>query len=205
MSYCVYMHTNKSNGKIYVGLTSMKPEERWCNGKGYHKGTYFRNAIDKYGWNNFEHEIIKDNLTKEEASYWEQYYISFYNLLNRRYGYNMSSGGECGGHPQTLETRKKISKNGYRQGMKGKKHSDDTKRKMSKSKIGRRFSNESKEKMKSSALNNRGRLFFCVELNRIFNNLNEAHEVTTCPKGSIVQCCKGKQIQSKGYHWKYLD
>lgn len=205
MSYCIYAHTNKINGKIYVGLTSMEPEERWRDGKGYHKGTHFRNAIDLYGWDNFEHKIIKDGLTKDEASYWEQYYISFYNSTDGQYGYNMSSGGECGGHPQTEETKKKISKNGYHQGMKDKRHSDETKRKMSKSKIGREFSNESKEKMKNSALNNRGRLFLCVELNRVFNNLNEAHEVTTCPKGSIVQCCQGKQFQSKGYHWKYAN
>ena len=80
-NYCVYSHTNKINGKVYIGLTSMKPEERWANGKHYHKGTHFRNAIDKYGWDSFEHKIIKSGLTKEEAGYWEQYYISFYNSL----------------------------------------------------------------------------------------------------------------------------
>ena len=39
MSYSIYMHINKTNGKVYVGLTSMRPEERWRDGKGYHKGT----------------------------------------------------------------------------------------------------------------------------------------------------------------------
>lgn len=205
MSYVVYMHINKSNDKVYIGLTGMMPKERWKDGKGYHKGTYFRNAIDKYGWNNFEHKIIKNNLTKEEASYWEKYYISFYNSTDRRYGYNMSSGGENGGHAQTTETREKISKNGYHKGMKGKKHSIDTKIKMSKSRIGRQFTDESKEKMKEKALVNRGRLFLCVKLNIIFDNLNEAHNMTSCPKGAIVLCCQGKQKQSKGYHWKYAD
>ena len=210
MSYCIYMHTNKSNGKVYVGLTGMIPEERWRDGKGYHKGTHFRNAIDKYGFDNFEHEIIKENLTKDEASYWEQYYISFYNSTDRRYGYNMSSGGEHGGHPQTEETRKKSSENGT--GYKGKKHTKESLHKMSIAKNGKNHPNHGKhlsedlkEKLKVSAINNRGRLFLCVELNRIFNNLNEAHEVTTCPKGAIVLCCQGKQIQSKGYHWKYAD
>lgn len=203
--YCVYSHTNKVNGKIYIGLTCMNPYVRWSNGNGYKKGTHFRNAIDKYGWDSFEHKIIKDNLTKSEASYWEKYYISFYNSTDRRYGYNISSGGEHGGHPQTLETRKKISKNGYRGGMKGKKHSDDTKAKMSQSRIGKHFSDNSKDKMKKSALKNRGRLFMCLELNRIFDNLNDAFGATTCPKSAIVLCCQGKQKQSKGYHWKYVD
>ena len=210
MSYVIYMHINKTNDKVYVGLTSMKPEERWSNGSGYHKGTYFRNAIDKYGWDNFEHKIIKENLTKEEASYWEQYYISFYNSMDRRYGYNMSSGGENGSHPQTLETREKISK--HYVGFTGRKHTEESLEKMRKAKsgenspmYGKHHSEDSKEKMRKAALNNRGRLYFCVELNRIFDNLNEAHEVTTCPKSAIVQCCQNKQNQSKGYHWKYVN
>ena len=205
MSYCIYTHTNKTNGKVYVGLTSMIPQERWRDGKGYHKGTHFRNAIDKYGWNNFEHKIIKENLSKDEASYWEQYYISFYNSTDRQYGYNMSSGGEHGGHPQTDETRKKISENGYHQGMKGKRHSEEVKKKMSKSRTGKRFSDKTKDKLKKSAIKDRGRLFLCVELNQIFDNLDEAYMATACHKSSIVLCCQGKQKQSKGYHWKYVN
>lgn len=208
MSYCIYTHTNKTNGKTYVGLTSMLPEERWRCGKGYHKGTHFRNAIDKYGWDGFEHKIIKDNLTKEEAGYWEQYYISFYNSADRQYGYNMSFGGEHGGHPRTLETRKKISEN--HGGFDGRKHTEESLEKMRKShrdnpshKIP--HSEEAKDKMRKAALNSRGRLFLCIELNRIFDNLNDAYRITTCPKGAIVQCCQGKQKQSKGYHWKYVD
>lgn len=202
--YCVYVHKNKSNGKVYVGLTSMIPEERWSNGKGYHTG-YFRFTIDKYGWDNFEHKILKDNLTKDEASYWEMYYIRQYNSTDRNFGYNISFGGECGGHPQTEETKKKISKNGYHYGMLGKTHSEETKRKMSVSRTGKVFSDEIKEKLSKSALKNRGRLFLCIETGKIFNNLNDAYKETLCPKGSIVQCCKGKQKQSKGYHWCYAD
>ena len=40
---------------------------------------------------------------------------------------------------------------------------------------------------------------------KVFDNLNEAYEVTTCPKGAIVLCCQEKQKQSKGYHWKYIN
>ena len=203
--YCVYIHINKANGKVYIGLTSMQPEKRWKKGKGYHKGTHFRSAIDLYGWDNFEHKILKNNLTIQEASYWEQYYISFYNSMDRQYGYNISSGGEYGGHIQTEETKKKIGKNGFHYGMKGKTHSEETKQKMSESRTGRVFSDDTKNKLRESALKNRGRLFFCVELNRIFNNLNDAYNITTCPKSAIVLCCQGKQEQSKGYHWKYID
>lgn len=204
-TYCVYSHTNKVNGKIYIGLTSMKPEERWKNGVGYHVGTHFRSAIDKYGWDNFEHRIIKDGLTEDEASYWEQYYISFYNSTDRRYGYNMSSGGESGGHPQTEETRKKISENGYHYGMLGKKHSNEAKAKMSKSRTGRVFSDETKKKISDAHKKLRNKRVYCEELDCIFESLDEAAEKIGRTKSAIVYCCKGKTKTCKGYHLKYID
>jgi hypothetical protein len=39
--WCVYVHTNKFNGKKYVGITSTKPEDRWRNGRGYARNQHF--------------------------------------------------------------------------------------------------------------------------------------------------------------------
>ena len=66
--WCVYTHTNKINGKKYVGQTCQIPEKRWKNGNGYKRNPYFYNAIQKYGWDNFEHQILASDLTLEEAS-----------------------------------------------------------------------------------------------------------------------------------------
>ena len=96
-TYCVYKHTNILNGKIYIGITSQQPERRWKNGYGYEGNEYFYRAIQKYGWNEgFEHEIIVDGLTKEQACAIEIELIQAYDSTNSNKGYNFSSGGDCG-------------------------------------------------------------------------------------------------------------
>ncbi len=69
-TWTVYMHTSPNN-RVYVGITSKKPTRRWDNGNGYSYNPYFSNAIKKYGWENFKHEILsygknKDLLCREE-------------------------------------------------------------------------------------------------------------------------------------------
>lgn len=96
-TYCVYKHTNKFNGKVYIGITSQRPEKRWKNGYGYEGNEYFYRAIQKYGWNEgFEHEVIVDGLTKESACSIEIELIKAYDSTNSDKGYNFSSGGDCG-------------------------------------------------------------------------------------------------------------
>ena len=89
-TYCVYIHTNKANGKRYVGMTSLKPEQRWQNGQGYAFNDHFYNEIIKYGWDNFTHEIAADNLTKTEARIKEIELIQEYKTQDKELGYNIN-------------------------------------------------------------------------------------------------------------------
>ena len=74
---------------MYAGITSQNPpEKRWANGKGYQPGLPVRNAIEKYGWQNVEKEIIASRLTQSEADHFEQLLIDKMNLMDRRFGYN---------------------------------------------------------------------------------------------------------------------
>lgn len=94
-NYVVYMHTSPS-GKRYIGITCRRPIRRWGgNGYGYIKNEYFWRAIQKYGWDNFSHEILYTNLTKEEAKQKEIELIAFYDLTNPNKGYNITPGGDC--------------------------------------------------------------------------------------------------------------
>lgn len=145
--YVVYCHTNMINNKRYIGITKQKPLYRWrSDGSGYIHSPYFWNAIQKYGWHNFSHEIIVSNLSRTDALYLEKYYISLYHTYNKDFGYNMTLGGDgsCGYQP-TKDTIEKIAlKN------KGKKRSDETKQKISQSHKGKQISDETRKKLSES-------------------------------------------------------
>lgn len=95
-NYKIYMHKNKINDKVYVGQTKQSLMRRWRhNGVGYIESPLFWNAIQKYGWDNFEHIVLVDQIkTKEKADILERYYISLYQSNDRQYGYNILDGGE---------------------------------------------------------------------------------------------------------------
>lgn len=95
-NYKVYAHINKINGKIYVGQTKKAVSSRWGRGSGYINTPIFYKAIEKYGWDNFDHEIIAGNLTKEEAENFEMLLIEKLETQNRERGYNIQIGGTNG-------------------------------------------------------------------------------------------------------------
>lgn len=107
--YIVYKHT-APNGKVYIGQTKKTVSDRWKDGKGYtcHHHGYFWKAIEKYGWDNIKHEVLYDNLTKELADFYEQYFIEVYKSTNREYGYNCQSGGSRN-YKYSDEAKRRIS------------------------------------------------------------------------------------------------
>lgn len=145
MKYLVYMHITPNNKK-YIGITSLKPKERWNSGYGYSHNTLFFRAIKKYGWNNIEHKILYENLSQEEAEQKEIELISTFKTNNSKYGYNIENGGNSTGK-LSKETKRKLS-----EAHKGKKFTEEHKRKISEGNKGKTISNEHKkilsEKMK---------------------------------------------------------
>lgn len=96
MEYCVYRHTSPS-GKVYIGITCQSPERRWRHdGSGYRENKRLMNAIKKYGWQNFKHEVLFQGLSKDEACQKEIELIAAHKSHEFRYGYNQSLGGEHG-------------------------------------------------------------------------------------------------------------
>ena len=181
MNWCVYIHISPSN-KAYIGIACNKPEDRWQNGLGYLKKTKYgdykqpaiANAIIKYGWNNFEHIIWADKLTKDQACKYEILLIALFDTRNKKYGYNIRSGGSDGGKGREVSDltkyRLSISHKGKESPNKNKKLSsthvqnlknafanspnrgDDWKRKISESKKGTKMTDESRKRMSESRM-----------------------------------------------------
>lgn len=91
-TWSVYIHRSPSN-KVYVGITHLKPEERWGKeGRNYCKRTVFYKAIQKYGWSRFKHEILFHGCSEQLAKKLEVAFIEYYR--NKDMCYNMTVGGD---------------------------------------------------------------------------------------------------------------
>lgn len=138
--WTVYAHVNKTNGKIYVGITGRDPSKRWGkNGCLYReKQTAFYNAIKKYGWDGFKHIELISGISEEMAKTIESELIKKYHTCvydENKNGYNMDYGGaliRTGIHPSD-DTRNKmsVSRKGEKNFFYGKHHTPETKKLLS--------------------------------------------------------------------------
>lgn len=140
--YIVYLHINKINNKVYVGITKFSdPNKRW--NRGYRNNGHFSAAILKYGWNNFEHVVLFRNLPKSTACIIERLLIKRYRKSSRCY--NLSGGGEGLFNP-SQEVRNKISN-----AITGIKRSEETKKRISEAKKGFTYVRSKESCMKTVA------------------------------------------------------
>lgn len=204
--WCVYKHTNKLNGKCYIGITSQDVRIRWNRGWGYQYCPHFWRAIQKYGWDAFTHEIIRDGLGKEEAEAWERTLIAEYHSSDPNYGYNVSLGGNSiGKHSE--ETRKKIGdrRRGY-------KHTEEAKSKMREAHLGMVLSEEHLLKLKKAQFgekHHRARAVCQFTLDGDFvaryGCISDAARQTGIPNQNIVKCCQGRRAYAGKFLWKYAE
>lgn len=217
--YTVYMHI-APNGKKYIGITSMLPKRRWDCGRGYSNNEYFTRAILKYGWNNFKHIILFEGLSEKEAKEKEIELIKIYKSNVRKFGFNISSGGESRAGTKMSEQQKEI----IRKANKGKVVSEETRKKLSESSR-KYFSDPEIRKNHGSyeigQKNHRYGIKLTDEEKIIrgakpvlqftldgefvskYISLHDASEKTNILRGTISLCCRGKYKQAGGYIWKY--
>lgn len=220
-TYCVYIHT-APNGKMYIGQTSQKPETRWNNGRGYCrriKGKYAQplmaRAVHKIPWEYWEHEVVYEGLTAEEANLYEEWLIYLAWSDNPEYGYNIRKGGSNSGLSE--ETKKKIG-----DANRGKVHSEEQNKRHSEIMKGRILSEETKQKLRDANLgkvmsdearkkisNYHKKQVIQYDLNgnfiKIWDSAKEAAQELGIHTSKICLCCQGKRNKTGGYKWTYVE
>ena len=199
---CIYMYTNKINGKRYVGQTKNfnkrhKQHIVQSKNKDYisHYNMPFHIAIRKYGIENFEIKILAENIESEEKiNEYEIFFIKRYNTLaNNGNGYNIASGGfldfRLGKNEYELEQWKNNLSNSHI----GKKLSDETKQKLSEISKGKKLSDETKQRMSESKKQEKNPMYGKTGENHHFYGKHHTEET----RKKISENKKGKNKNSK--------
>ena len=228
MKWLIYKHINKINGKVYIGQTKQSVAGRWRNGLGYFHKKYtsvFCRAIKKYGWDNFSHEVIEDDIaTQELANNREIYWIAVNNSyigFDNSNGYNMTLGGNSAEHlgypvyqieKNTYKIVREFPSTAEASRFFGKSSNDSCIRMCCE---GRKVSCKGYYWCYKSAFKNGWRpkdnelvspiyqINDDFEVVREFTSITEAHNKFGYSAGTIVQCCRLKCRKANGYYWCY--
>lgn len=144
----IYKVTNKVNGKVYIGQ-SVDIGRRWRQHMTAEDDIYFHKAIQKYGVENFEWEVI-EKCKKKDLDEREIYWIEYYDSFNK--GYNCTKGGDgvSGGedHPRWKggpEHKKEYKKQYYEANKEQIKHQQKQRYEINKEQIKEKAKERSKE------------------------------------------------------------
>lgn len=180
-SYTVYMHRHKETGKVYIGCTKKFLADRFDNGKGYKKCTRFWKAICEDGFDTFDHVVIHDGLTRDEAYELEEKLIDEYGSMNPEYGYNLRRGGlhnvPC----------------------------PEVGRNISRAKMGHEVTEETREKLRQYGKRKVLQKTIDDEPIQVFDSLTEAAKAVGGIKNGIYAACVGRNHMHRNYKWEYYE
>ncbi len=228
--YTIYKATNIVNGKVYIGFDSNWPSRMRSHStksgfnklkrKNKHDNNYFHNAINKYGKDNFEWEILYQSKDKDHTlNVMENYFICEYRSyigFDDCNGYNRTLGGEATlGLTHTEEWRKNHS-----EAMSGRSFTEEHKKNISIALTGKNRSDTHRKNLSLSNKGDRnwqvkrkdvvphprakkyigispsGEVFFIHGLNRFCAN----HNLST---RSVCLCVRKEREATKG--WKFHE
>lgn len=219
-NYYVYLYWRLDTNEIfYVGKGH---DDRWKTLRK--RNDHFNNIINKCP---IAVEIIKDNLTEEQAFYWEEEIIE---TLVFKYGYsidiknnrsnkkpphlaNQTWGGEgTSGRTMSKESKEKMSKDRMGEGNSfyNKHHTEESKGKISRANKGKMIGELNPMYGKSGINNPSSRSVICLTTKRIFFTTKDGGKCYGIDRRGISACCRGKRksagkINGIPLKWKYLN
>ena len=160
------------------------------------------------------HEIWYTDLTADEANALEIEMIKKYNSANREFGYNIDLGGNQTGKVSE-ETKRKhrenqlgekshwYGKTGALNPMFGKKMSEEQKEYRRILQTGKKHTEESK--MKMSQNHHAKRKVVCVDTGEVFDSITIAANAKGINSRHISEVCTGKLKTTGGLRWEYYE
>lgn len=204
--YKLYMHINKTNGKVYIGQTKQSYVLRWDNGKGYGHRSRFAKAIKKYGWNGFEHISLIEGLSKSEADYFERFFIAFFDSQNPEFGYNLTAGGDenpmC--YPELVAKKTESLKQYYENNPESREKIREHNNLLWSNPDSIFHSSEYRKKQRLGIQNKFGKKVRCIETGETYNCLADAaRAIGVKSHTAITICCNNPNRTAKGMHWQF--
>lgn len=221
--YCIEnIQTNKKYIGQSVSIEDRWSKHMSELNNGLHHNDYLQKAWNKYGKESFKFTVL-EYCDINKLNDRERYYIEYYDSMNRDKGYNLKSGGQdhivyseetkkklsnsirksyldselikvrskdAIKQWSNPEIRKKMIKNN---GMYGKHHTEEARKKMSDAAKGR----ISRRRNRTNVL--------CIELNKRFNDAATAGKELSLDGSGILKVCKGERKTCGGYHWKFIN
>lgn len=174
----IYITTNHINNKKYIGKKKYDRRNDWEKYLG--SGIILKNAINKYGKENFSKEIIEECETLDDLNIREKYWINYYNAIKSDEFYNIASGGDGGDTTigLTEEQKKKITEN---------------------------RSKAAKGKINLGNNNGQSKPVICLNTNEVFDTIEDAAKYANVTPAAISSCCKGRTQTSGGLQWEFYQ
>lgn len=226
MNYYIYLIKNKINNKIYIGKRKCPDNKTPQTDKYMGSGLVLKRAIEKYGIDQFEKEILIENIdTVELINILEKQYIILHDSINRHKGYNRTAGGD-GGNTIKFFTEEELE--AYKAKFRGKKLSEESKQKLREKvnlhavnknlKKARKKYNElivsgwrpivslkTRELMSMKSKISHNKKVMCIDTGIIYDSMNDAANKTNSSISKISMCCNGKRNKTNKLRWKFLQ
>lgn len=204
----IYKITNKLNGKIYIGQTCRSLEDRMSE-HIRHRIIVVDKAIQKYGINNFTVEQIDVATDIDDLNQKERFWIQHYDCMVPN-GYNQCAGGDnTVGFQHRVESKRKMSIKksvqyvGEGNPFFGKRHSDESRKKMSDARKG--LAHLTADQIAKLRMSHHTVKVQNVETGEVFDSIKEAATAYNLKETHITRVCKGKRKTTGGFHWCYVE
>ena len=217
----VYKITSPT-GRVYIGQSNHVNRRLNSYKRMYVKNrgcTILYRSFVKHGVDNHKFEILKE-CVEPELNKWERYYQEKFDVINGGLNCNLTKSGDKSGKLSKETIIKMSASQKGKQHWLGRKHSEETKAKISKAHTGRKHSAEvnSRKGKKGSIPPMKGVFSDKNPLSKKVDQFNRDgvfiktwHSATDVCKelgysnGSISSCCNGNLKQYKGYRWAFYN